>query len=377
MSDAENPPSVSADATSITVAPTPTSTALTASLRTAIGGQSDILTATVTSPIAPTGTVEFTDNGSPIPGCMAVPFEYWSRHAVTCTVSYGVSGIHAIGAAYSGDVSDISSTAPAIEISSVIYPLVINSGTVAGGTDGSAYPDTYLSATGGISPYTWSVTSGSLPPGMTLDANSGDLAGTPTSVGTYPFTVSVTDSEPVPVTVIQDLSLTVGQAPTITDLSESAGTVVAGQSATFTATVNSAVVPDGTVDFLDNSVPIASCQNVALTGSEPFTATCTVGYPTPGAHIVQATYSGDSSTTASTSTTTTVTVTPGLAVATTSVPAATAGDAYPDTYLSATGGISPYTWSVTSGSLPPGMTLTPTRAISPARRLRWALIPSP
>ena len=169
--------------------------------------------------------------------------------------------------------------------------------------------------------------------------------------------MSVTDNEPVPVTVTQDLSLTVGQAPTITDLSESAGTVVAGQSATFTTTVNSAVVPDGTVDFLDNSVPIASCQNVALTGSEPFTATCTVGYPTPGAHIVQATYSGDSSTTASTSTTTTVTVTPGLAVATTSVPAATAGDAYPDTYLSATGGISPYTWSVTSGSLPPGMTL--------------------
>ena len=358
VSDSENPPSASTEATSISVAPAPTSTAVAATLQTAIGGQSDVLTATVTSPVPLRGTVEFTDNGSPVPGCQAMPFSYYqSSDTVTCTVAYKVSGLHTIGAVYSGDSSTEASTAPTILISSVINPLVINSSSLAGGTDGSAYPDTYLSATGGISPYTWSVTSGTLPPGMTLDANSGDLAGTPTTAGTFPFTVGVTDSEPVPVTVTQDLSVTVGQAPTTTDLVVSAGTVVAGQSATFTATVDSAVTPGGSVDFSDNTVPVASCQNVALTGSAPFTATCTVAYPTPGVHSVQATYSGDASTTSSTSTISTVTVTPGLAVATTSVPAATAGTAYPDTYLSATGGISPYTWSVTSGTLPPGMTL--------------------
>lgn len=50
-----------------------------------------------------------------------------------------------------------------------------------------------LHASGGVQPYTWSLTSGSLPAGMTFNGGSGLLQGTPTAPGTYPFTVSISD----------------------------------------------------------------------------------------------------------------------------------------------------------------------------------------
>ncbi|MFI7591591.1 fibronectin type III domain-containing protein [Micromonospora sp. NPDC049359] len=61
---------------------------------------------------------------------------------------------------------------------------------------GKAYvPYQYqLTVTGGTSPFVWSVSSGSLPPGLSLDPVTGLLAGTPTASGTFPFTVRVTDS---------------------------------------------------------------------------------------------------------------------------------------------------------------------------------------
>ena len=79
-------------------------------------------------------------------------------------------------------------------------PLTINAsgGTDLGGTVGQAFAqDFFLS--GGAGPYTWSVASGQLPPGLSLqtfagprDAND-ELAGTPTTAGTYTFTMRLTD----------------------------------------------------------------------------------------------------------------------------------------------------------------------------------------
>ena len=79
-------------------------------------------------------------------------------------------------------------------------PLTINAsgGTDLGGTVGQAFAqDFFLS--GGAGPYVWSVASGQLPPGLHLqtfagprDAND-ELAGTPTTAGTYTFTMQLTD----------------------------------------------------------------------------------------------------------------------------------------------------------------------------------------
>jgi hypothetical protein len=49
-------------------------------------------------------------------------------------------------------------------------------------------------ASGGVQPYTWSIPAGQLPSGLTLDRTApAGLSGTPTTAGTFTFTVAVTD----------------------------------------------------------------------------------------------------------------------------------------------------------------------------------------
>jgi hypothetical protein len=61
------------------------------------------------------------------------------------------------------------------------------------GTVGTPYTGA-LTATGGTTPYSWSVSSGTLPAGISLNATTGLLAGTPTVAGTSSFTIKVTDA---------------------------------------------------------------------------------------------------------------------------------------------------------------------------------------
>lgn len=68
------------------------------------------------------------------------------------------------------------------------------SGALAGGTINSPYAGASISATGGVSPYTFTVTGGSLPAGLTLSP-SGAISGTPTGpAGNSSFTVTATDA---------------------------------------------------------------------------------------------------------------------------------------------------------------------------------------
>ncbi|MDQ6831888.1 MAG: Ig domain-containing protein, partial [Chloroflexota bacterium] len=63
--------------------------------------------------------------------------------------------------------------------------------TLPNATLGTPYSQT-ITASGGTAPYTFAVTSGTLPPGLTL-ATNGTLSGTPTSAGSFTFTVTATD----------------------------------------------------------------------------------------------------------------------------------------------------------------------------------------
>jgi hypothetical protein len=77
----------------------------------------------------------------------------------------------------------------------ITAPLVISTATLPDGQKGVAYTSTTMAATGGLMPYTWTVTSG-LPPGLSMSA-AGVLSGTPTADATYNIVVTVTDSSAV------------------------------------------------------------------------------------------------------------------------------------------------------------------------------------
>src|ERR1700743_3409968 len=92
----------------------------------------------------------------------------------------------------SSDVPYTTKAAETISVSTAISPLAI-SGNPPAGTVGVTYL-TLLNASGGTAPYTFSVTSGSLPAGLTLQSATGSIGGTPTSAGTANFTAQVQDA---------------------------------------------------------------------------------------------------------------------------------------------------------------------------------------
>ena len=92
-------------------------------------------------------------------------------------------------------------------------PLVMTTTSMPTGTVRVAYSATLL-ATGGTTPYTWSVASGSLPGGLALNAASGAVTGTPTNTGTFTFTAWVSDAGSPQQFASNALSLTISSAPT-------------------------------------------------------------------------------------------------------------------------------------------------------------------
>jgi len=95
-----------------------------------------------------------------------------------------------------------------------------------------------LAAKGGTTPYTWSLTSGALPAGLSLNASTGAITGTPTTaVTSTPLTFKVTDSGSPAGTQSVNLTLTIS-APTlaITTSSLPSGQVGTAYSATLVAT---------------------------------------------------------------------------------------------------------------------------------------------
>ncbi|WP_454698278.1 RCC1 domain-containing protein [Arthrobacter humicola] len=102
---------------------------------------------------------------------------------------------------------------------------------------GTAYQAT-LAASGGTSPYAWTITTGSLPTGLTLNAASGTIDGTPTEAGSASFTVSVRDAKGATASRALTLNTSNGSAIAF-------GNVASGSSATLNSVY--AVKNDGTL----------------------------------------------------------------------------------------------------------------------------------
>ncbi|WP_171904890.1 Ig domain-containing protein, partial [Hoeflea olei] len=107
----------------------------------------------------------------------------------------------------------------------VVVTLSPAAGALNAGQVGTAYTQT-ITASGGTAPYSYAVTSGSLPAGLTL-STGGVLSGTPTTAASASFTVTATDANND--TGDAAYTLQVNAAPVVVTLSPAAGALNAGQ----------------------------------------------------------------------------------------------------------------------------------------------------
>jgi len=149
-----------------------------------------------------------------------------------------------------------SASVTATETITVNAVLAITTTLLPSGTQGVPY-SAFVNAEGATGTFTWAVTSGSLPAGLTFlttsTTSSAEISGTPTVLGTSKFTVQVTDA--VGASVSQPLSITINQPPPLSVATGSlpAGTVGTLYSQTLQA---SSGVPPYTWSITAGSLPI-------------------------------------------------------------------------------------------------------------------------
>jgi large repetitive protein len=230
----------------------------------------------------------------------------------------------------------------------VTAALTITTSSLPNGTVGAVYSQT-LAASGGAGGYTWSVTAGALPQGLTLNG-AGTISGTPSTAQTVSFTAQVKDSAGG--TATKPLGLVVYPATiTITPSSLPNGTVGTAYSQTLAA--SGGAVPytwSVIVGSLPQGLTLSAAGAISGTPSTAGTASFTVQVK-------------DSVGTTATEPLSIVVNPPPLSVTPASLPNGTVGTAYSQT-LAANGGAGGYTWSVSAGSLPQGLTLSAAGAIS-------------
>lgn len=248
------------------------------------------------------------------------------------------------------------SATKALSITISAAPLSITTSSLPTGVKGSSYSAT-VAAAGGAGAYSWAVTTGSLPVGISINASTGAISGTPTATGVTSFTVTVTDGEtPTPQTANKQLTITVNPQLSVSTTSLSAGVVAAGYNQTLAAAGG---IPSYSWAVTTGSLPAGLSLN-ASTGA--ITGTPTGPFVGTSNFTVTVTDSESPAKTASQALSITISATT-LNITTTSLPAGVINQGY-NANLAASGGVSPYTWAISSGTLPTGLTLSSNGAIT-------------
>jgi hypothetical protein len=126
----------------------------------------------------------------------------------------------------SAPVAQVAQTATRIYTGTVVGPLITTTSLPAA-TVGTQYTFT-IEVEGGASPFAWSVVTGTLPAGLTLDPVTGVVSGTPTAPGTSTFTIQIVDGQTGVSSAPFTLTVGLPPAPAI-DFSGLPDTVTAAQ----------------------------------------------------------------------------------------------------------------------------------------------------
>ena len=247
-------------------------------------------------------------------------------------------------------------------------PLTISTSKLPPGTAGTSYTAA-LTAAGGTSPYTWSISTGRLPAGLSLAASTGTISGNPTASGNYSFGVRVSDSSQAAgsrtsgTTTTSTVTLSIASGPaTPTALTITTSSLPSATQGT--AYSNAVAASGGTAPFTWSISPASAPLPSGLTISP--NSGLISGTPTASGTtnlIVTVVDAGSPAQTKSVPLSLVVAGQSASALTiSASLPAGTVSTAY-SSPMSATGGTPAYTWSITAGSLPAGLTLAATTGI--------------
>ena len=287
---------VNPDATNITLTPSPTSPE---------PGQPVTDTATVAlappGTGTPTGTVSFTDDGSPIAGCQALSLPSAAPLQVTCSQTYASGAIHSVTATYSGDADDAGSTASLLQSVGQLRTETTVTASSPSSTYGqsvtltatvtpTATAPTSVSPSGTVTFYdfesnpigtaTVSTAGGSTTASLQIASLMSGLHSITATYSGDPTFGSSSSDPPVDVSVVE--------TPTVVTVSSPGDPIVLGQSNTFTATISSSAAgATGTVQFVDNGIMIGSGT---VSGGRAMFTTSSLAL---GAHPITAVYEGD------------------------------------------------------------------------------------
>lgn len=274
------------------------------------------------------------------------------RRALFCNALLGaaISLAYVCGLTGCNDASSV--TTPAADPGP--GPLTITTASLPNAVVNQPYA-TAVGGSGGITPYTWSV-SPTLPPNLSFNQTTGAITGTPAAPGTNSYTFTLRDSSSPTQTVQKVLSLTINSAPpvlSITTTSLPGGNVGQAYSQPVVAT-------GGTLPLTWAIVVGTLPQNLSL---NPSTGVIS-GTPTAtgnSSFTIQVSDVGGQVDTQPLS----ILIGPAVppTITTTSLPGATVGTPYSETLL-ATGGTGTLVWSRSAGSLPVNLSLSPAGVIS-------------
>jgi hypothetical protein len=233
----------------------------------------------------------------------------------------------------------------------IVLPVTYTTTSLPNGSNGVAYSQTIVTS-GGVAPITYTVGIGSLPAGLKLNS-TGTVIGTPTSSGTSTFTINATDFGTPPLTVASPIfTITINPPPPLSITSTSMSNGITGTA------YSSAIASSGGVPPLTWSVPPGTLPpglelntSSGLISGTPTTAGVYKFFPT----VTDSAIPPQKFTSTTGVTISVITVAP-LQSVTPPLPPGDVATGYTAS-LVATGGVAPYTWSITSGQLPSGLKL--------------------